>query len=157
MLSYHDRHILRYAVVKPLAYELEIGYEDGWSDAGFDMRSPVSVNVAPGECVSIDTGIVIELPRDTKRWKWEAVIRPRSSMRRQNIIASIGTIDAGYRGEIGCILHNHSDVPYSVVRGDKICQLVVQKLPRVQWQRASVSELEMDTARGDKRYGSTGK
>jgi len=130
------------------------------SDAGFDMFSPIDTIIQPGETVSIDTGVILDLPKDTprwwlgRRWHWEAQIRPRSSMRKRGVIASLGTIDAGFRGEIGCILHNHSREPYTIHRLDKICQIVFNRLPLIELIKV---ERVGETSRGSGRYGSTGR
>lgn len=142
------------------AGKLEQAHSYPHSDAGYDMRSPESLVLEPGCSMSVNTGICLELPKDTPRWWfgrhyiWEAQIRPRSSMRKLGIIASLGTIDSGFRGEIGCILHNHSDVNYQIHRGDKICQLVITRMPKI--KLVDVKKLG-STARGEGRYGSTGR
>lgn len=124
------------------------------SDAGFDLCACKDYCLLPGETVAIETGIAIQLPRDDQDWVWEAQVRPRSSMRKKGVVASLGTIDAGYRGEIGCILHNLSREPYFIQVRDKVCQLVVSKKPAVVF--VETTELD-ETERGDKRYGSSGK
>ena len=107
--------------------------------------------IAPGEVARIGTGISIQLPRDT-----EGQVRPRSGLALNNkvtVLNAPGTIDEGYTGEIGVLLINHGQMPFEVVLGMKIAQLVVA--PRV---RVDVVEVECldETTRGGDGFGSTG-
>ena len=98
------------------------------------------------------TGLTIELPVG-----YEAQVRPRSGLALKHGIGVLngpGTIDAGYRGEVGSILFNFSDRPFEIKRGDRISQMVVAKLADVQLEPAAgLSE----TGRGTGGFGSTGK
>lgn len=121
-------------------------------DAGFDVRAMESVEIAPGGTVLVGTGIVMEIPRG-----YEAQMRPRSGMaykRGISLANTPGTIDSGYRGEVKAALHNISvDEMAYVEKGERIAQIVINKLPEVKLVEAD--ELS-DTSRGDGGFGSTG-
>src|SRR5207247_4375952 len=92
-------------------------------DAGLDLFAAVNAVLAPGEAALIQTGIAIELPSGT-----EAQVRPRSGLALKHAVTVLntpGTIDEGYRGEVGVILINHGKTPFTVSPGMKIAQLVV--------------------------------
>ncbi|MCK5805324.1 MAG: dUTP diphosphatase [Lentisphaeria bacterium] len=120
-------------------------------DAAFDVRASIGDMVAPGEVKLIHTGLYLELPVG-----FEAQMRPRSGLALKKSVTLLntpGTIDAGYRGEVGVILINAGLTPFAVERGDRIAQMVIQKLPDVELVR--VDELG-DTRRGAGGFGSTG-
>lgn len=121
-------------------------------DAGADLVTTVDVEIAPGERVLVPTGIAIALPEGLA-----AFVHPRSGLALRlglSIVNTPGTIDAGYRGEIKVLLINHDPVhSITLRRGDRIAQLVVQRVEHVIFREsASLSE----TARGAGGYGSTG-
>jgi dUTP pyrophosphatase len=121
-------------------------------DAGADLVTAVDVTMAPGERVLVPTGIAIALPNG-----FVAFVHPRSGLAARHgvsIVNAPGTIDAGYRGEIKVLLINH-DRSEEVVfrRGDRIAQLVVQRVETAQF--VEVDSLP-DSARGVDGYGSTG-
>jgi dUTP pyrophosphatase len=120
-------------------------------DAGLDLYAAVSAVIEPGESKLIGAGIAIELPPNT-----EAQVRPRSGLALKHsvtVLNSPGTIDRGYRGEVGVILINHGRSPFDVRPGMKIAQLVVASCLTVAVE--DVAELG-DTARGQGGFGSTG-
>jgi dUTP pyrophosphatase len=120
-------------------------------DAGLDLFSIEDQMLLPGETKLIHTGIAIALPPQT-----EAQIRPRSGLALKHSITVLntpGTIDAGYRGEIGVILINHGQTPFQIEQGMKIAQMVVMPIVRVEIE--AVDRLE-DTLRGSGGFGSTG-
>src|SRR5688572_19560484 len=120
-------------------------------DAGLDLFSLENVMLEPGDCRLIRTGISLELPRGT-----EAQIRPRSGLALEHTVTVLnapGTIDEGYRGEVGVILINHGPVPFEVTPGARIAQLVVQR--RLEITVVEADELSV-TQRGAGGYGSTG-
>jgi len=99
----------------------------------------------------VPTGFAIAVPPG-----FEAQVRPRSELALKSgmtLLNSPGTIDADYRGEIGVILVNHGDLPVTVGRGDRIAQLIVQRVPEVRFEL--VDELP-DTVRGAGGFGHTG-
>jgi dUTP pyrophosphatase len=122
------------------------------NDSGLDLFASVDVQIEPGESRLVQTGIAIELPPGT-----EAQIRPRSGLAREHAITVLntpGTIDEGYRGEIGVILINHGRARFEVTSGMRIAQLVVQ--PRYQVEVVEADSLTL-TERGPAGFGSTGQ
>lgn len=121
-------------------------------DAAFDLKSRIDTVVQAHQSALIPTGLYMELPPS-----YEAQVRPRSGLALKKSITVLntpGTIDAGYRGEVGVILMNHGDNAFEVKRGDRIAQMVIQKLPEV--KLIPVDELQ-DSARSAGGFGSTGK
>ena len=120
-------------------------------DAGMDVRSIEDVTLAPGARALVHTGLVLMLPPDA-----EAQVRPRSGLALKHgvtVLNAPGTIDAGYRGEVGVILVNLGTEPFAVEKGMKIAQLVVA--PVTQADIVEVAEVD-ETDRGAGGFGSTG-
>jgi dUTP pyrophosphatase len=121
-------------------------------DAGADLVTAADVTLAPGERVVVPTGVAIALPQG-----YAAFVHPRSGLAAQmglGIVNAPGTVDAGYRGEIKVILVNHDlNNPISLSRGDRIAQLVIQRVDRAAFVEAA--ELPA-SARGAGGHGSTG-
>jgi len=123
-----------------------------YDDAAFDLRSRVDAEILPAKSYLIPTGIFIEVPIH-----YEAQIRPRSGLALKHTITltnTPGTVDSGYRGEVGVIILNAGTEKFTVNRGDRIAQMVINKLPEV--KLISVKELSPST-RGEGGFGSTGK
>ena len=121
------------------------------SDSGLDLVSIEDLEINPGDSRLIHTGISVELPQGT-----EAQIRPRSGLALKHQITVLntpGTIDEGYRGEIGVILINHGKNIFNVTKGMKIAQMVITPVIRVKVEE--VDELSQ-TSRGNGGFGSTG-
>ena len=121
-------------------------------DAGADLYSISELSLAPGERALVKTGIAIALPNG-----YVGLVHPRSGLGLKNGISVVntpGTIDAGYRGEIGVVLINHDlHESFQVKKGDRIAQLVIQKVENAQFKL--VDQLpESERATGG--YGSTG-
>jgi len=119
-------------------------------DAGLDLFSVETIEILPGETQLVKTGIAIALPPNT-----EAQIRPRSGLALKHsvtVLNSPGTIDAGYRGEIGIILINHGKKSFHIVPGSKIAQMVICSI--IQAKIIIVDQLN-STSRGDNGFGST--
>src|SRR5262249_15699774 len=124
------------------------------SAAGIDLLAAVPADapvvLAPGARAMIPTGLVIALPAGT-----EGQIRPRSGLALHHgltILNAPGTIDADYRGEIGVLLINLGQNPFTVTRGMRIAQLLVSKVERV--QLVETARLD-ETSRGSGGFGST--
>jgi dUTP pyrophosphatase len=121
-------------------------------DAGADLLTTVDVTLAPGERAMVPTGIAIALPEG-----YVALVHPRSGLAARHglsIVNSPGTVDAGYRGEIKVMLINLDPrAPIELRRGDRIAQLVVQRVERARF--TEVGDLP-DSPRGGGGYGSTG-
>lgn len=119
------------------------------TDAGLDLRSPIYSAVPAWGSATIDTGVHIELPKNTVGF-----LKSKSGLNVKHGITSEGVIDVGYTGSIVVKLYNHTDKDYVVQRGDKISQLVI--LPILTPKLELVDELE-STERGDGGFGSTGR
>lgn len=120
-------------------------------DAAYDLRARERALLPPGGVRLVPTGLFLELPAGH-----EAQVRPRSGLalkRSITVLNSPGTIDAGYRGEVGVILFNAGGEEFCVERGDRIAQIVIQRLPEVELVR--VDELAQ-SERGAGGFGSTG-
>ena len=122
-------------------------------DSGMDLRSNEDdiIIIKPNGRTLIKTGLSVQLPDG-----YEFQVRPKSGMAMKygiTVLNTPGTIDANYRGEIGVILYNASDRDYAIAPGDKIAQMVLQHVPKVEWEE--VEELS-NTNRGDGGYGHTG-
>ncbi len=120
-------------------------------DAAFDLKAREDGVVGPGCVRLVPTGLVLELPAG-----YEAQVRPRSGLalkRAVTVLNTPGTIDAGYRGEVGVILYNAGPEEFRIARGDRIAQLVVQQLPEVVLEPAEVLR---PSDRGAGGFGSTG-
>lgn len=122
-------------------------------DAGADLCTVVEAIVAPGERVILPTGVAIALPDG-----YAAFVHPRSGLAARYGVALVnspGTVDAGYRGEVKVIVVNlDRNAPVVFHRGDRIAQLVVQRVERARFRE--VAELP-ETARGAGGFGSTGR
>jgi dUTP pyrophosphatase len=121
--------------------------------AGMDLYANLDkeVTLKPFERRLIPTGLFVELPEG-----FEAQIRPRSGLCLKHgitVLNTPGTIDADYRGEIGIIVINLSDSEYVIHDGERICQMIITKHERVEWN--DVLELS-NTARGEGGFGHTG-
>lgn len=121
--------------------------------AGMDLYADIEGEyvLRPMERKLVPTGIAIALPDG-----FEAQIRPRSGLAINygiTLLNSPGTIDADYRGEISLIMINLSDKPFTVNRGDRVAQMIINKVYHAAWE--TVEELE-DTKRGSGGFGHTG-
>ena len=137
----------------PHGADLDLPAYETADAAGMDLPAAVEhdVEIAPGARCLIPTGLAIALPPS-----YEAQIRPRSGLALRNgisIVNSPGTIDPDYRGEVGVIVINHGDEPFTVTRGMRIAQMVVAPVTQAVWDE--VSELP-ETERGAGGFGSTG-
>ena len=122
-------------------------------DAGADITSRIDITLAPGERGLVPTGIAIALPDG-----YAAFVHPRSGLAIKHGVSLVnapGTVDAGYRGELQCILINH-DPKESITfaKGDRIAQLIIQKVERATF--IEVANLP-GSSRGTGGFGSTGR
>ena len=111
-----------------------------------------SITINPGGRALIPTGLRVAIPEG-----YEIQVRPRSGLALKNGITLLntpGTIDADYRGDIGVIVINHGTEPFTIIAGDRIGQIVLNKVERIEWKE--VDNLP-DTIRGEGGFGSTGK
>ena len=124
--------------------------------AGLDLLAAVGENsplvLAPGKHALVPTGLTIALPSGS-----EAQVRPRSGLAARHgvtVLNSPGTIDADYRGEISVILINHGEAPFTIRRGERIAQMVIAPVVRVELVVAAALST---TDRGSGGFGSTGR
>lgn len=121
-------------------------------DAGADLRTTVDVVLAPGERALVPTGVALALPDG-----YVGLVHPRSGLAARHglsIVNTPGTVDAGYRGEVKVLLVNlDPHEPVELRRGDRVAQLVVQRVERVAFDEVDALP---DSSRGAGGYGSTG-
>jgi dUTP pyrophosphatase len=120
--------------------------------SGMDVRALNEVNIGPGQWAAVPTGLALEIDPG-----FEVQVRPRSGLAAKfgvTVLNSPGTIDSDYKGEVKILLINHSQIPFCILKGDRIAQLVVAQvsiLPGI----VEVEELT-ETKRGSGGLGSTG-
>lgn len=120
------------------------------NDAGLDLVSYKSLTIAPRQIIKIDIGLRVEIPP-----QHYGRIAPRSSLAiKYGINVLGGVIDSGYRGEIGVVLINHSDKIFKINAGDRIAQLIVEKIAILNPVESSINT---NTDRGTGGFGSTNK
>jgi dUTP pyrophosphatase len=118
--------------------------------AGADLRAREAVVLPPGARAAVATGLHVEIPAGHVGLVW-----PRSGLAvRHGIDTLAGVIDSDYRGEVRVVLVNHGEAPFRIEAGDRIGQLLVQKVERASYSRAGALEI---TARGEGGFGSTGR
>ena len=119
-------------------------------DAGADLTASEKTVIAARDRLLVSTGIRLEIPEGHVGLIW-----PRSGLAvKKGIDCGAGVIDSHYRGEIKVLLFNHSDSEFQIEPGDRIAQILIQKIERVQF--IPVNELS-DTSRNEGGFGSTGK
>jgi dUTP pyrophosphatase len=122
-------------------------------DAGADLTTAEDVELGPGERALVRTGLAIALPDG-----YAAFVHPRSGLAAKHgvtLVNAPGTVDAGYRGEIMVtLLNTDRDRPVSFRRGDRIAQLVIQRVERAVFHEAAMLP---GSSRGDGGFGSTGR
>lgn len=121
--------------------------------AGFDLQAAITeaLTLQPGERKLVPTGFAMAMPNEV-----EAQVRPRSGLAYKHgitVLNAPGTIDADYRGEIKVLLINHGEQPFTIERGERIAQMVIQIVPQIVIEE--VDELS-DTVRGTGGFGHTG-
>jgi dUTP pyrophosphatase len=120
--------------------------------AGYDLVACESKTIAPGEWSAVDTGIVFEFPNDVY-----ARVAPRSGLAfKKGIQVGAGVVDSDYRDSIKVILFNHGKQPFEVTVGDRIAQVVFEKIALPTLHPVTYEELT-STERGTGGFGSTGQ
>ena len=118
--------------------------------AGADLRASEALEIAAGSRAAVATGVRLEIPPGHVGLVW-----PRSGLAvRHGIDTLAGVIDSDYRGELKVVLVNHGDEPFRIAPGDRVAQLLVQRVEPV---RFTATEQVADTARGSGGFGSTGR
>lgn len=138
--------------IKRLDQELPLPRYTNPGDAGLDLYSAVDVVIEPMRRVMIPTGVAIALPEG-----YAGFVQPRSGLAAKmglSIVNTPGLVDSGYRGELKVIaINTDADEPIAIARGERVAQLVVQRVPAV--ELVEVDELDA-TERGEAGFGSTG-
>lgn len=121
--------------------------------AGLDLRAniDVPVTIQPGELKLISSGLHIQLPEG-----YELQVRPRSGLALKygiTLTNAPGTVDSDYRGDVGAILHNLGDEPFTIYPGERMCQVVAKEFVRIEWEPTDHLN---ETLRGAGGYNSTG-
>lgn len=121
--------------------------------AGCDVKAclPQELEITPGQRVAVPTGLAFGIPEG-----YEIQVRPRSGLSIKQgltVINAPGTVDSDYRGEVMVLMINHGTEPVRLKNGDRIAQLVIQRVNQIQWNL--VEELQK-TVRGSGGFGSTG-
>lgn len=142
---------LKVKIINESGYDLP-AYETPLS-AGMDIHACIDAPIVlqPMQRALVPTGLRLQLPRG-----YECQIRPRSGLALKHgisIVNTPGTVDADYRGDIGVILINLSDQPFTVNPGERIAQMVIKEFVHVEWE--PVKRLD-ETKRGDGAFGHTG-
>ena len=124
--------------------------------AGMDVRANESVSILPGKTVPVDTGLAFAIPEG-----YELQVRPRSglSLKTSSRIANApGTLDSDYRGTLKVLLWNtDTEKSFPIIEGERIAQIVVKAVPRIEWEPVDSFAALGDTIRGSNGFGSTGK
>lgn len=151
METTHKRENIRVKIVNRGGQPLP-AYET-FEAAGMDVRAAIDkpVTLGPLQRALIPTGLRVQLPPGL-----QIEMRPRSGLALRNglsLVNTPGTVDADYRGEIGAIMINLSDTPYTIEPGERICQMVVTPYLHVTWEEVKSIDT---TERGDGAFGHTG-
>ena len=141
-------------LIKKLDKKVKLPEYKTTGSSGLDLTAFIEkkIVIKPGENALVPTGISIAIPEDT-----EVQIRPRSGLAAKNNISVLntpGTIDSDYRGELKIIIFNHSNYDFVVNNNDRIAQMVLTPIARMELEEAN--ELPK-TLRGEGGFGSTGK
>ena len=140
-------------LIKRLDLDLPLPKYSKGGDAGADIVSRIDITLQPGERALVPTGIALALPDG-----YVALVHPRSGLAIKHGVTMVnapGTVDAGFRGELQCILINHDPrESVSFKRGDRIAQLIFQKVERAEFVEVDVLP---GSGRGEGGFGSTGR
>lgn len=118
---------------------------------GYDCYSTEHWVIVPGDTIKVSLGFCLELPETLM-----ALITPRSGLALKHgltILNSPGLIDSSYRGEVCALVHNAGKKAYHLSAGERICQMIFQVVPEVEFR---LEQALSDTERGEKGFGSTG-
>ena len=147
-----QEEIVKVGVLNKSSNDLPVYAKEG--DSGMDVRASLEspVVVGPFERVLIPTGLYVELPMG-----YEIQVRPRSGnalKKGLTVLNTPGTIDSGYRNEIGVIIFNTGKESQVIEPGERIAQFVLQKVPKIVWEPKEM--IDTNTDRGEGGYGHTG-
>ena len=141
-------------LIKKLSHKAQVPIYKTEGSSGMDLMALTEdkIVIKPNKSTLVPTGLSIAIPNDT-----EIQIRPRSGLAAKSSISVLntpGTIDSDYRGELKVILFNHGDKEFIINNGDRIAQMVLVPILKVQFEE--VQDLP-ETIRGSGGFGSTGK
>lgn len=131
------------------AAQIPVRPHDG--DAGFDLFVCEDVTIQPGTFCDVRTGIAIALPEGY----FARIVGRSSTIRRRKLLATEGIIDSGFRGELFSAVWNMDTQPVTVRAGERISQLIIQKIVAPRWVELADGELP-DSSRGELGFGSSG-
>ncbi len=123
-------------------------------DACYDVISTSDMNISPRETKLFPLGFKVAIPEG-----WELQVRPRSGLalkRNLTVLNTPGTIDSGYRGEVGVILHNAGEGHVFIPEGTGIAQLSLKRVYEIEFEEVESEDLLGETTRGEGGFGSTG-
>lgn len=136
--------------IKRLHKDAKIPHYAHLGDAGLDLYAADGVTIAPNERAAVSTGIAMEIPDGYVGLIWD-----KSGLSIKHGLKTLGgVVDSGYRGEVLVGIINLSDAEYTIQKGEKVAQMIIQKKENIEVKE--VSELG-ETARGEGGFGSTGK
>ena len=135
--------------IKKLHPDAQIPQYGSDNAAGFDLYACGNYDLQPGEYAMIATGIALEFPEGKVLFIWD-----RSGLGSKGIHRFAGVVDSDYRGEIKVVLCNHTKNTFTINKGDRIAQAVIQDYYRAEFQEV---EQLTESQRGEKGFGSTGK
>ena len=141
-------------LIKRLSNDVALPKYETEGSSGLDLAANIDkqIKILPGRSEIISTGLAVAIPKN-----FEIQIRPRSGLAAKSSISVLntpGTIDSDYRGELKVILFNHGDKEFIINNGDRIAQMVLVPILKVQFEE--VQDLP-ETMRGSGGFGSTGK
>jgi dUTP pyrophosphatase len=120
-------------------------------DAGLDLHACDACVIQPGERALVDAGVALQIPEDCY-----GRVAPRSGLAvKHGIQVGAGVVDSTYRGSIHVLLFNHGSEPFSVQQGDRIAQIIFEKIYSPQFHEVSLAHLD-PTVRGKGGFGSSG-
>jgi dUTP pyrophosphatase len=124
-------------------------------DSGMDICAKDSVVIKSKEWGLVKTGLYFNIPEG-----YEIQVRPRSGLALKDgitVLNTPGTIDSCYKGELCVNIINHSPFDFKIEKGDRICQIVLQKVPKISWLIYNSKDQIEVSSRGENGFGSTGK
>jgi dUTP pyrophosphatase len=137
-------------LIKKLFSDAKVPEYAHLGDAGMDLFSYEDTTIQSGERVSVGTGIAMEIPQGFVGLVWD-----KSGLAfKHGLKTAGGVVDSGYRGEVKVCIMNTSEETYTIKKGDKIAQMLIQSV-----ESPTIEEVEelSDTSRGEGGFGSTGK
>jgi dUTP pyrophosphatase len=139
----------KHFLVKRLVPEAVLPKISSPGDAGYDLSASAALDVAPGDWKVVPTGLAIAVPEGTY-----GRVAPRSGLAaKRGITTGAGVVDSSYRGQVGVVLFNHGKESFKIEVGDRIAQLILEKIETL--PVVEVDELDC-THRGEGGFGSTG-